>query len=107
MDTKKLFFILVIAAAVLEASGDIFLKKWALDNKNLIFFFGLILYIGAVILWAFALKHEVLSKAISIVTIVNLIIVVLVGVFYFQDNLTLINKIGIALGIISIALIQD
>jgi multidrug transporter EmrE-like cation transporter len=106
MTNKKLFFLLVILAAILEAGGDIVLKKWALDNKNLIFALGLALYLGAVILWAFSLKHEVLSKAISVVTIINLIIVVLVGVFYFHDDLSLVNKLGIVLGIISIALIE-
>ncbi|PKL36753.1 hypothetical protein CVV38_02530 [Candidatus Peregrinibacteria bacterium HGW-Peregrinibacteria-1] len=103
---KAIFFILVILAAILEASGDIILKKWALDGKQIFFILGLIVYFAATVIWAFSLKYEFLSKAISIVTIINLIIVVLVGVLYFKEDLAFINKVGILLGIFSVYLIQ-
>lgn len=103
---KTIFFILVVIAAVLEASGDVILKKWALDGKNFFFIFGLAVYFMATVIWAFSLKYEFLAKAISIITILNLIIVVLVGVLYFKEDLSVINKIGIVAGIISVILIQ-
>jgi len=66
----------------------------------------LIVYFVATVIWAFSLKYEFLSKAISIITILNLIIVVLVGVLYFKEDLSIINKVGIVIGIISVILIQ-
>ena len=105
--SKTIFFILVIIAAILEASGDVILKKWALDGKRVFFLCGLITYFAATVIWAFSLKHEFLSKAISIITIVNLILVVLVGVLYFKEDLSIMNKIGIITGIISVILIQS
>ena len=39
-------------------------------------------------------------------SILNLIIVVLVGVLYFNETLSLVNKIGIALGVLSLILIE-
>jgi multidrug transporter EmrE-like cation transporter len=103
---KTVFLILVFLAALLEASGDIILKKWALDGKHFFFILGLIVYFTATVIWAFSLKYEFLSKAISIVTILNLIIVVLVGILYFKEDLSLINKLGILLGIVSVVLIE-
>jgi multidrug transporter EmrE-like cation transporter len=103
---KTIFFILVIIAAILEASGDIILKKWALDGKHIFFISGMLVYFAATVIWAFSLKYEFLSKAISVVTILNLIIVVLVGVLYFKDDLTNLNKLGITLGILSVILIE-
>lgn len=103
---KIIFFILIFLAAIIESSGDIILKKWALEGKQLFFLFGLIAYFLAAVVWAFSLKYEFLSKAVSVVTILNLIIVVLVGVLYFKEDLSLVNKLGILLGITSVILIE-
>jgi len=103
---KAIFFILVILAIIFEVAGDILLKKWAIDGKNIIFIMGFFVYFLAILFWAYSLKYELLSKAISVVTIINLIAVVLIGVLYFKEDLSLINKIGIALGAVSIALIE-
>ncbi len=103
---KTIFFVLVILAAVLEASADVILKKWAIDGKQFFFIFGLIVYFVATVIWAFSLKYQFLSKAISIITILNLIIVVLVGLLYFKEDLSMINKVGIVTGILSVILIQ-
>ncbi len=97
---------LIVISARLEATGDIILKKWAIDGKNIALIFGIAVYFVATLLWAFSLKYEFLSKAISILTVLNLVIVVLVGVLYFKEDLSMVNKIGIALGIISIILIE-
>lgn len=107
LSAKTVFLILVFFAAILEATGDIILKKWAIDGRQFFFALGLIVYFGATVIWAFSLKYEFLSKAISIITILNLIVVVLVGVLYFKEDLSLINKVGILLGILSVILIES
>ena len=61
---------------------------------------------GRTTFWAYSLKYGHLSKAISIFAILNLVILVLVGVFIFKEDLSLTNKIGIILGIIGIILIE-
>ncbi len=106
LTSKTIFLILIILAATLEAAGDIILKKWAIDSKQIVFVLGIVVYFFATLLWAFSLKYEFLSKAISIITVLNLVIVVLVGVLYFKEDLSFINKIGIILGIISVILIE-
>jgi multidrug transporter EmrE-like cation transporter len=106
LSIKILFFILVTFAALFEALWDVILKKWTLDGKHIYFLFGVLVYLVAIILWAFSLKHEFLSKAISIVTVINLIIVVLIWVFYFKEDLSTLNKIWILFGVISLILIE-
>lgn len=103
---KVIFFILIILAALFESGGDIILKKWAIDGKLIFFIAGVAIYFIAIVVWAFSLKYEFLSKAISVITILNLIVVVLVGVLYFKEDLSVINKIGIVSGIISVILIE-
>lgn len=103
---KFIFFGLIILAVALEVVGDILFKKWSIGNKNILLYFGLLIYFVGTIFWAISLKYNYLSKAISVFTVLNLIIVVLVGVMYFKEDLSLTNKIGIILGILSVILIE-
>ena len=106
MSTKIIFFILIIAGTVLEVFGDVLFKKWVVDHRNLFFWTGFTIYAIDTLFWAYSLKYETLSKAIAVFTILNLIIIVLVGVIFFKENLTLANKIGIVLGVLSILLME-
>jgi len=103
---KFIFFGLIALAVGLEVVGDIFFKKWAIDNKNILIYAGLLIYFIGTIFWAISLKYQQLSKAVSVFTVLNLIIIVLVGVLYFKEDLSLINKVGIGLGILSVILIE-
>ncbi len=103
---KYVFLILIALAAAGEAFGDVILKKWAIEGKLAVFVFGIAVYFIATVIWAFSLKYEFLSKAISVITVLNMLIVVLVGVLYFKEDLSAINKIGIALGVLSVVLIE-
>ena len=103
----KLIFLGLIALAVaLEVIGDVLFKKWAIDSKNVMIISGLLIYFIGTIFWAISLKYEYLSKAISIFTVLNLVVIALVGMLYFKEDLSLINKIGIVLGISSVILIE-
>lgn len=106
MTTKYLFLILVLIATALEISGDILFKKWSVENKNIFLTIGLIIYFFAIISLAFSLKYGPLSKAISILTILNFVVIALVGILIFKEDLSIINKVGIALGILSVILIE-
>ena len=75
-------------------------------NKNILFVLGLLIYFIGTIFWAFSLKYELLSKAVTIFSILNLIIVVSVGVLMFKEDLSTLNKIGIGLGILSVVMIE-
>lgn len=97
---------MVILAVALEVMGDVFFKKWALEHRPLLLGLGLFIYFLGTIFWAISLKYEDLSKSISIFTVINLISVILIGVFYFHEDLSLVNKIGIGLGIISVILLE-
>ena len=100
------FFGLIILAVVLEVIGDTLFKKWSIDNRNILLYVGLLIYFLGSVFWAASLKYEYLSKAVSIFTVLNLIVVVLVGALYFREDLSLVNKIGIGLGILSVILIE-
>lgn len=103
---KYLFLVLVIAAVAFEVVADVMFKKWATENKNILISGGLLIYLMGTIIWAFSMRYNLFSKAVSIFSILNFCVAVLVGVFFFKEDLSLINKIGIGLGLVSIVLIE-
>lgn len=105
-NTKTIFFVLIILASLLEVISDVLFKKWSINNKNISIIIGLIFYFLGSAFWAISLKYEYLSRAISVFFILNMIIIVLVGVLFFKENLSFTAKIRILLGVISIGLIK-
>ena len=103
---KSTFFLLVLAAVALEAAADVMFKKWSMTASTWLFVSAFAIYLVGTLLWAFSLKYEYLSKAISVFTVLNLIIVSLPGVFLFNEDLSLVNKLGIVLGILSVIMVQ-
>ena len=103
---KYLSTILILIAVVFEVGADILFKEWSLQHKQLLFYSGLGVYFVGTVFWAYSLKFDYLSKAITVFTVLNLIAVILVGVFFFHESLSNLNKLGIVLGIISVLLLQ-
>ena len=106
LPSKWIFFGLVIVAVAFELIADLLFKKWAEENKLLLLGIGLALYLVGTLFWAYSLRDEQLSKAIVVFTLMNLIGGVLIGVLYFHEELTLLQKTGIGMGIVSVLLIE-
>ena len=64
------------------------------------------MYFVGTIFWALSLRHEFLSRAVTVFTVLNFIAVVLAGVLIFHEQLSTLNKAGIALGIISVIMME-
>lgn len=103
---KWIFISFILAAILFEAVADILFKYWTINAKGVFLWSGVLLYAIGTTIWAYSLKFEYLSKAISVFTILNLIVVILVGVILFKEDISSINKIGMMLGIISVILMQ-
>jgi multidrug transporter EmrE-like cation transporter len=103
---KLTFYILIIGVTVFEILADFLFKKWTLMNNRLFLAFGILSYLVSTVIWAFSLREESLSKAIAMFTILSLILIVLMGVFVFNEHLSGWNILGIALGVVSIILIS-
>lgn len=101
-----LFIALLLIALLFEIAGDVYFKHWAVGNDTKMFLSGALLYLIGGAAWGFSLKYESLSKAISVFTIANLLIVVIIGALYFKEHLSTTNMIGIGLGITSLVLIE-
>jgi len=101
-----LFLSLVGGAVVLEVIADVLFKRWSLEGRSILLALGLALYFAGTVVWAYSLKYEYLSKAITVFTVLNLVLVILAGVLLFDEQLSTINKVGVALGVLSVVLVQ-
>lgn len=106
MNYKIIFWLLILIWTILEIIWDILFKKWATDNKFIFIVIWFAIYALWTVFWAYSLKYENLSKAISIFTIFNLIIISIVWVVYFKESLSIYNIIWIILWIIAIMFIE-
>lgn len=103
---KLIFFGLMGIAVAFELVGDFYFKKWSLENSLWVLSFGLLMYFIGTVFWAMSLKYESLSKAILIFFILSMLGAVFIGVYFFQEQLTILNKAGILLGILSVILVE-
>jgi len=106
MFVRHIFYVLILLAVAFEVLADILFKKWSLSNNHFLLGIGMLVYLFSTVAWAFSLKYDFLTRAISLFTVINMIVVVLVGVIIFKENLSLINKVGIALGVMSIIFME-
>ena len=67
---------------------------------------GFLLYLFSFLLWQKLLVTYDLSYIVPITTGIVQIIIILIGYFFFKENITLINLIGIILVIIGVVLIS-
>jgi multidrug transporter EmrE-like cation transporter len=103
---KITFYILVSLTTIFEVFGDFLFKKWVLVDQKWFLIVGIVAYLISTVIWAFSLRTESLSKAIAIFTVLSLIIVDLMGVYVFKEQLSNLNILGIALGVVSIILVS-
>ncbi|MEI7480104.1 MAG: SMR family transporter [bacterium] len=103
---NQYFIYLVTAVAFLEVIGDILFKEWSIHNKNYMLVLGILAYTAATLFWAFSLKYQSLSKAMVIFAVLTLIVGILVGVFFYKEELSALNIVGIVIGLTSIIFLE-
>lgn len=104
---SRVWFLLLIAFAVLfEVVSDALFKQWSNTNRVSWLVVGMLLYVASTAFWAFSLKYQNLSTAIVVFTITNLLAVLMVGRLVFHETLSWQAKLGVLLGIVSVALME-
>lgn len=106
MSRRTLFLILTALGVAFEITGDAFIKKWSIDNGTPWLIIGFSIYLIGSGFWVASLKYEAISRAITIFMLLNVIGVVLVGLFIFREKLTMQQILGILLGIVALILIE-
>jgi len=99
------FIILFIGGCVLTI-GDIFMKKWVINNNFFIFITGLAIYLVGLIFLAYSFKFKNIAVASTIFVICNVITLSIISWLYFKEALTPLQIVGIILGLSSILFLE-
>jgi len=100
------FYLLIATINILDLIGVISAKFWNM-NKNPIFLALTILcFGGAGLFFAFSLKYEGAAIANILWIALSIILVTIVGYFFFKEAITTIQFIGIALITLGLILVN-
>ena len=98
--------LLLVAGAVFDTVGDIFIKNWIASKTAISLGSGIFFYaIGlSFLIYSFTFKNMVVTSVLFI--ILNLILLSIVNYFYFNESFS--NKEGVALilGVAAIVLLE-
>ena len=105
-----LVFFAVIAASTVTVAGDYFIKLSGnspdrfMDVKN--FILGIFFYVVTGFGWFFIMKYIKLSSVGIIYGVTTAILLAIIGVVFFKENLNTYEIIGISLGIFALILLS-
>ena len=96
---------LILGGSVLTI-GDIVFKSYALSPKTHLYIWGLVIYLGGLMLLVQSFKTENIAVASAIFVMVNVLTLSLVSWFYFGEKLSPLQMLGIALSFVAIGLLE-
>lgn len=96
---------------VLELSADLFLKKLWIDHPERLQWIhtiekAVLIYALATIGWLFALKYIKFAYAELIYALLGSLLGIVIGIYYFEETISLAGKFGIMFGLTSIILLS-
>lgn len=107
MNGRLPIFIFLLCAAVIAAIGDYFSKRWAIGHggKYLPIAYGF--YAIGTGIWFLTIKHgKELGKMTGMWVVGGMIAGVAIGVLVFHEHLSVVNILGLVLGILGVVLMS-
>ena len=96
----------MLVVVVIEAVSDIVAKEWSLRDKTWLFVVALSGYILTNLFWLWALKNDVgLARGAVIFSAGSAILGVVSGFLIYKETFTVLETIGIMLGLLSLIFI--
>lgn len=108
INSNVLFIIFVILATCGEVGGDILFKNGIStqgSSKIWLFVMGFAVYSVGAGFWLLTLLYKEISIAIIVISILNFLVVILLGLLYYKETLTPLQFVGLGLGAVAIVLL--
>jgi len=98
--------ILLFIGGMVLTVGDIFMKKWVAVDRPVFYIVGMIIYLIGLNFLAQSFKYKNIAVASVIFVAVNVITLSLVSWWYFKESLSLLQILGIVVGLASIVILE-
>lgn len=96
----------LILAGFISTTGDIFFKRWTVDNNDSEYYLGFLCYIVAIYFLVSTFKEKNITTSVVVYILVNIISFAIINSIFFNDNLTSIQIFAIILAACSIYLLE-
>lgn len=94
--------VVFIITSLVHCLGDVLFKRASITFTWWDFLLGSFCYVITIPVWLWVLKNGKLSTLISMGTVLQLVILTLVGVFFFKEHLSTRETFGIILAILAV-----
>ena len=98
--------LILISGAIFLTIGDVVFKYWTGHEKLPLYILGLLLYLIGLMFLVWSYKFENIEVASALLVIFNIIALTVIGWLYFNERISVIELLGIAAGVVSIALLE-
>lgn len=98
--------ILLLIGGVVLTAGDLIMKKWVVTSSGFLYFAGLAVYLLGLIFLVESFKYKNIAVASTIFVIFNIIILALVSWIYYKETLSILQLVGIIMGITSVIVLE-
>jgi drug/metabolite transporter (DMT)-like permease len=99
-------WMLVIGGALLWTIGDIFIKYWLTNQKPSFFIIGIAIWTIGLLFLAYSFRFKNMAVASTMMVILNSIFLIFVSWLFFKEQISLIQLLGIILGLIGLYLLE-
>lgn len=97
---------LIIAGAAIWTVGDIFMKFWIANNKLSYAVIGILIWTVGLLFLAQSFRYKNMAVASTMMVAVNSILLVAISWFYFKEQLTMTQLVGITFGLVGLFLLE-
>ncbi len=98
--------ILIITSGLALVIGDLVLMKWVNGGSRLLFYVGIAVYMVGMVLLASSYKYKNVAIASLMTVLFNVIILLVACLFLYHEKISLLQIVGIAVGLISLTLLE-
>lgn len=98
--------VLLFVGGVVLTVGDVVMKKWVNQSGWHLYFAGLMIYFVGLNFLAYSFKYKNIGVASLIFVLFNIVTLCFVSWVYFKETLSLLQILGIVIGLISVVILE-
>lgn len=97
---------LILTCSIFLVISDSLMKKWTVTGFYIWWLFAIILYAVGLTIGCQSFLTRNISVVVALVNVLNIVLIIPVGWFFFKETLSIREIIGITLAIISIVVLE-
>ena len=103
---KLLPIVIIALSGIILTVGDLSMKAWVANGKQIFYFIGLIIYLTGLIFLAQSFKYKNIAVASLLVVLFNVITLLFVSWLFYKETLSSIQLFGVLLGVVAVVILE-